>query len=101
MAQHAGARAGDVICFGHTHIPWRREADGIHFVNTGSVGRPKDANPHAGYVVLDAGQTTHVDLVRVGYDVGEATRGILGSELPAEFGDYLGTGGKRLPAGSG
>src|SRR5215475_6730207 len=42
MAQHAGAKPGDLLCFGHTHKPWHREVDEIHFVNTGSVGRPKD-----------------------------------------------------------
>src|SRR5690606_10761845 len=42
MAEKAGAKRGDVICFGHTHKPWHREIAGIHFVNTGSVGRPKD-----------------------------------------------------------
>ncbi len=44
MAGHAGLRAGDVIAFGHTHVPWYREIEGIHFVNAGSVGRPKDGD---------------------------------------------------------
>ncbi|MDH5255924.1 MAG: metallophosphatase family protein, partial [Gammaproteobacteria bacterium] len=35
MAGHAGARAGDLIAFGHTHKPWHREVDGVHFVNAG------------------------------------------------------------------
>ena len=55
MAGHAGAKAGDVIAFGHTHLPWHREIGGIHFVNTGSVGRPKDGDWRAGYVLLDVG----------------------------------------------
>ena len=55
MASHAGAKAGDVIAFGHTHIPWHRRCGGIHFVNTGSVGRPKDGDWRAGYVVLEIG----------------------------------------------
>ena len=45
MATHAGMKPGDVIAFGHTHLPWQREVGGIHFVNTGSVGRPKDGDP--------------------------------------------------------
>ena len=53
MAQLAGARAGDVIAFGHTHLPWHAEVDGIHSINAGSVGRPKDGDWRAGYVVLD------------------------------------------------
>ncbi len=48
MAELAGAKAGDVIAFGHTHKPWHRTVNGIHFVNTGSVGRPKDGDWRAG-----------------------------------------------------
>jgi predicted phosphodiesterase len=52
MAEMAGARRGDVIAFGHTHKPWHREVEGIHFVNTGSVGRPKDGDWRAGTCFL-------------------------------------------------
>jgi predicted phosphodiesterase len=53
MATIAGAKSGDVIAFGHTHKPWHRVVEGIHFLNTGSVGRPKDGDWRAGYVLLD------------------------------------------------
>ena len=99
MAQHAGAKAGDVLCFGHTHKPWHREVGGILFVNTGSVGRPKDGDWRASYVILDVGTTARVDLVRVEYDVDEAMRGIRSSELPTDFAEYLRTGGR--PKGDG
>jgi len=93
MAQQAGAKAGDVIAFGHTHKPWHREVDGIHFVNTGSVGRPKDGDWRAGYVLLDIDTVPRVELVRVEYDIDEAMRGIRESELPTDFAEYLRTGG--------
>lgn len=102
MAEHAGLRAGDVICFGHTHKPWHREVEGIHFVNTGSVGRPKDGDPRGGYVLLevdDAG--ARVKFVRVAYDLDRAARAILESNLPDDFAEYLRTGGKPAPAPSG
>lgn len=99
MAGHAGAVAGDVICFGHTHVPWHRAVDDILFVNTGSVGRPKDGDWRAGYVLLDIGQDEpRVELVRVEYDLQRAMDGILASGLPADFAEYLRTGGK--PAGA-
>ena len=94
MAQQAGAKAGDVIAFGHTHRPWHREVDGIHFVNTGSVGRPKDGDWRAGFVLLDIDTVPQVELVRVEYAIDEAMRGIRASELPADFADYLRTGGQ-------
>lgn|SRR5690606_6672728 len=98
MAERAGARKGDVLCFGHTHKPWHREVEGIHFVNTGSVGRPKDGDWRAGYVVLDvSGETPGVEYVRVEYDLERAMEAIRASDLPDDFAEYLRTGGKPAP----
>jgi predicted phosphodiesterase len=98
MAGTAGLKAGDVIGFGHTHLPWHRSVDGIHFVNTGSVGRPKDGDPRAGYAILtiEIGGSITVEHVRVRYDVSRASEAIRRSELPDEFAWYLESGGKRL-----
>jgi predicted phosphodiesterase len=98
LAQQAGLRAGDVICFGHTHRPWHREVDGVHFVNTGSVGRPKDDDPRAGYVVLEASAAAiNVEFVRVDYAVEEAACGVIAAGLPDDFAEFLRSGG-RSPA---
>jgi len=95
MAGHAGASKGDVICFGHTHKPWHREVEGIHFLNTGSVGRPKDGDWRAGYVVLEVEEgKVEVEFVRVEYDIDRAMEGIRKSDLPDDFAEYLRTGGK-------
>jgi predicted phosphodiesterase len=102
MAESAGVKTGDVIAFGHTHRPWAREIEGIHFVNTGSVGRPKDGDWRAGYVLLELGEgAPSVGIVRVEYDVERAARAILESELPDDFADHLRTGGKPPAAAPG
>lgn len=90
-----GARDGDLVAMGHTHIPWHREVNGVHYVNTGSVGRPKDGDWRAGFVLLDmsAGRVA-VQFLRVPYDLEAATRGIRASGLPHEFADFLEVGGK-------
>ena len=94
MASAVGSRAGDVICFGHTHKPWHRTVEGVHFINTGSVGRPKDGDWRAGYVLLDIGDADpRVEFVRVEYDVERAAKGILESDLPDDFAEYLRAGG--------
>lgn len=94
MARNMGSREGDVVCFGHTHKPWHRVVEGIHFVNTGSVGRPKDGDPRAGYVLLEVQEKdVRVEFLRIEYDVEAAARGILDSTLPDEFAEYLRTGG--------
>lgn len=103
MAQTVGAHAGDAICFGHTHKPWQRTVGDVLFVNTGSVGRPKDGDWRAGYVVLDVaasdGKTVITpEFVRVEYDVDQTARAIRESDLPDDFAEYLLTGGKTATA---
>lgn len=95
MGQSLGARAGGVVAFGHTHMPWHRLVSGIHYVNAGSVGRPKDGDARAGYVIVDiAAEAINVEFARVAYDVEAAANGVLESELPNEFAENLRTGGR-------
>jgi predicted phosphodiesterase len=95
MAESMDAKAGDVICFGHTHKRWHRTVGDIHFVNTGSVGRPKDGDPRAGYVLLTLSEAgVDVEFVRVDYDIEAAARAIIASDLPDELAEFLRTGGK-------
>lgn len=81
-----GASAGDVVCMGHTHRPWHREIDEVHYVNAGSVGKPKDGDWRAAYALLGTGADQFsVSFVRVAYDLEAAMRGIRASPLPHEF----------------
>lgn len=93
----------DVIVCGHTHKPYHRELPGgedggpYHLVNIGSVGKPKDGDPRACYVILEIDPSTPPDstgrvrtrFVRVEYDVERAARAIEESELPDAFADML------------
>jgi len=95
MAGHLGARPGDVVAFGHTHLPWHRTVGGIQFVNTGSVGRPKDGDWRAGYVGLEVdGNEVKVAFHRVEYALDRAMDGIRASDLPDTFATHLESGGK-------
>jgi len=85
----------DVIVFGHTHVPFHRVVDGVHFINTGSVGRPKDGNPRAGYCVLTIAESSVTsEQIRVDYDVEAASDRLIKAGLPTYFADYLRTGGQ-------
>ena len=98
MAKAAGAREGDLIAFGHTHKPWHRVVEGVHFLNTGSVGKPKDGDWRAGYVLVEADEKIGaVEFVRVEYDRERAVEAIQGSELPDEFAEQLKAGGTPKP----
>lgn len=95
IGRQAGLRSGDVMCFGHTHIPWHRVVEGVHFVNTGSVGRPKDGDWRAGYVLVDVAGASSltVEFVRVEYDIESTISGLVEAGLPEEFGEFLRRGG--------
>jgi predicted phosphodiesterase len=95
MASHVGLESGDAIAFGHTHKPWHRLVDGIHFINTGSVGRPKDGHWQAGYALVELGGAgAHVKQIRVPYDIERTVAGVRAAGLPEEFAEFLRTGGR-------
>lgn len=79
----------EVLLFGHTHKPYTKRVAGTLFVNTGSVGRPKDGDPRAGYVLLEARRRPKVELRRVTYDVAAAAQAIRGSDLPDYYAEEL------------
>lgn len=84
----------DVLVCGHTHLPYHRVlSSGRHVVNAGSVGKPKDGDPRAGYVILKAsGRELESDFIRVAYDVERAAQAIEASTMPHEFAQMLRAG---------
>lgn len=77
----------DVLVCGHTHLPYHRVLpSGRHVVNAGSVGKPKDNDVRACYVVLSAeGKELSAEFIRVPYDVEAAAQAIEATEMPNEF----------------
>jgi putative phosphoesterase len=47
-------RAGDVLLFGHSHVPMAESHGGVHCCNPGSMALPKEGSP-ACYGLYDAG----------------------------------------------
>ena len=98
------ARA-DVLLFGHTHRPYHRalpyehagETRYRHALNIGSVGKPKDGDPRAAYLLLHLDPHSNLtdpaglrpELVRVAYDVERAAEAVETSALPNEYADML------------
>ena len=84
----------DVIICGHTHKPYDRTLpSGRRLINAGSVGKPKDHDPRAGFVVLTVdGKELQTEFVRVAYDVEKAAQAIEAAEMPDEFAVMLRTG---------
>ena len=99
MMQEANA---DLLFVGHSHKPYHRilkTADGRfkHIINLGSVGKPKDEDQRACYVLLtiDANSSVwekdsiQVEFRRIEYDVETAAKAIESSPLPDEFAEAL------------
>lgn len=56
---------GDVVMYGHTHLPLLHKADGVTYINPGSISFPKGGNP-ATYGIMDGG---HVEIRKLDDDV--------------------------------
>ncbi|EYB69021.1 metallophosphoesterase [Deinococcus phoenicis] len=50
-------------------------------LNPGSVGQPRDGNPHASYAIFDS-RRGHFEVFRVPYDVGRTQEAVLAAGLP-------------------
>jgi len=65
LAAHIQEAGVDVVCCGHVHVPFHRsmptESSVLHWVNAGSVGRPRDGDPRAAWVKLVLG--THEEVL--------------------------------------
>jgi putative phosphoesterase len=84
----------DVLVCGHTHKPYHRVLpSGRQVVNAGSVGKPKDGDPRAGYLILKAQDgNLRVEFIRVAYDIDRAAKAIEASEMPDEYAAMLRSG---------
>lgn len=69
----------DVICVGHTHMPYVLEVGDKLVINPGSVGQSRDGDPRASYAIIE---DFKVDLKRVEYPVEETVASVLASGLP-------------------
>ncbi|MGN7722298.1 metallophosphoesterase family protein [Chitinophaga sp. 22620] len=84
--------SANIMCFGHTHRPFHRKiGQNGHVINLGAVGKPKDSDPRACYVILDVQgkNDIKVEFVRVAYDVEKAAKAVEQSPLPDDFADML------------
>ena len=87
----AAAETGHVLVFGHTHKPWIHTYGGVLFVNCGSVGKPKDGDPRAGFALLDLDNTGQVraSIERVPYDAEAVANEVAAAGLPGEYAEKL------------
>lgn len=93
------------LCFfGHTHVPNAFIHDGTthecfyrklvlqegkkYYINTGSVGQPRDGDWRAAYAIYDSTAKT-IELRRIPYDLAQAQEKILKAGLPERLAERL------------
>ena len=99
LARLADAADADVVCVGHVHIAYHRTLRGsdgrtVHYISTGSVGKPKDGDSRACWVELTldgAAGTVDTRFHRVGYDVDATADAMRAAGLPPTLIDALRT----------
>lgn len=95
----------DIMLFGHTHKPYHRiltyDKEGKtayrHAINLGSVGKPKDGDPRACYVMLSLANdlsnynsdSIEVEFRKVDYNVEKAAKAVEESPLPNAYAEAL------------
>ena len=84
----------DVMICGHTHKPYHKVVGGVHLINDGSVGKPKDGDPRACYALISIDETVNVEFKRVEYPVEAVAEEIISVGLPEAFANALRTAGK-------
>ncbi len=52
-------KRGDILLYGHTHVPLCTAKSGINIMNPGSVSIPKENSPHSYMIIEDGVYTWH------------------------------------------
>ncbi|MCJ7934998.1 MAG: metallophosphoesterase [Chryseobacterium sp.] len=81
----------DIIVMGHTHLSFKKQLENHKWaVNCGSVGRSKEQNRLASYVILTLDEEKITpQIVQLGYPLEETVRKIEESEIPDYYADFL------------
>ncbi|WBW96665.1 metallophosphoesterase family protein [Oceanirhabdus sp. W0125-5] len=82
----------DILVFGHTHVPYFKKVNGKVFINSGSVGKPKDGDNRACYCVVEVDDNIDdikVRFERVPYDIEKVVKEIEESDLLDEYAQKL------------
>ena len=81
--QLAKDSAYQVQIMGHSHVPYYKIVDGVHFINPGSVGRMFDGDPRASFAILKiSSEKIAVEHFRIPYAVEAVIADLKNQKLP-------------------
>ena len=85
----------NVHIMGHSHVPYHKCFDGVHFINPGSAGRMFDGDPRASFAVLKISSgNIAVEHFRIPYTVEAVVEGLKKNRLPGIYTTMFRTGKK-------
>ena len=80
---------------GHSHTPYWKIINNVHFINPGSAGRMFDGDPRASFAIITISlKKINVEHFRISYPVEEVTRGLDKNLLPGIYKKMFCTGKK-------
>lgn len=83
LAELLSLGKADILICGHTHRPMIRRVGGGLVLNPGSVGKPKDGDPRASYLMLHVSDgRVEPEIRRVEYPVQDVVAAIRATDLP-------------------
>jgi len=79
----------DILLLGHTHLPYIKWVGEKLIINPGSVGKPKDGDNKASYVLLELNDNVNAEVIKVTYDIDKVIEDMNKTSLLKEFGEML------------
>lgn len=80
----------DVIMMGHTHVSFKKYFNGKWVINSGSVGRSREENRLASYVILTLDEEKITpEIIQLDYPLEKVAQGIEKSEIPNYYASFL------------
>ena len=80
---------------GHSHVPYYKIVDGVHFINPGSAGRMFDGDPRASFAILKVySDKIAVEHFRIPYAAEKVVKGLKKNSLPDIYAKMFRTGTK-------
>ncbi|WP_261513025.1 metallophosphoesterase family protein [Chryseobacterium paludis] len=91
------ASQSDVLVMGHTHLSFKKQMEGKWAINAGSVGRSKEENRLASYLILTLDEEKiNPEIIQLEYPINEVIQKIEASEIPDYYAFFLRNGNVLL-----
>jgi putative phosphoesterase len=75
-----------VQIMGHSHVPYYKIVNGVHFINPGSVGRMFDGDPRTSFAILKVyADEIAVEHFRIAYAVEDVVNDLKEKKLPSIY----------------